>query len=90
MLDRTRRWTGRRLGAFVFADADRRQALEAIIHPRVRARAAEIEAAAPQGTLVVHDIPLLAETGQAGASTRSSWSTSHEDRRSSGWCGSGG
>ena len=53
------------LGALVFADADRRRALEAIIHPRVRARAAEIEAAAPPGALVVHDIPLLAETGQA-------------------------
>ena len=53
------------LGALVFADADRRRALEAIIHPRVRARAAEIEAAAPPGSVVVHDIPLLAETGQA-------------------------
>ena len=55
------------LGALVFADADRRLALEAIIHPRVRARAAEIEAAAPPGSVVVHDIPLLAETGQAGS-----------------------
>ncbi len=53
------------LGALVFADADRRRALEAIIHPRVRARAAEIEAAAPADSVVVHDIPLLAETGQA-------------------------
>jgi dephospho-CoA kinase len=55
------------LGALVFADPDRRRALEAIIHPRVRARAAEIEAAAPPGSLVVHDIPLLAETGQAAS-----------------------
>ncbi len=55
-----------RLGALVFADPGRRRALEAIIHPLVRARAAELEAAAPPGTLVVHDIPLLAETGQAG------------------------
>jgi dephospho-CoA kinase len=55
------------LGALVFADADRRRALEAIIHPRVRARAAEIEAAAPADSVVVHDIPLLAETGQAGS-----------------------
>jgi dephospho-CoA kinase len=53
------------LGSIVFADPGRRAALEAIIHPRVRARAAEIEAAAPAGTLVVHDIPLLVETGQA-------------------------
>ena len=56
-----------RLGALVFADLDRRRALEAIIHPRVRARAAEIEAAAPAGAVVVHDIPLLAETGQAAS-----------------------
>ena len=55
------------LGAIVFADEERRRALEAIIHPRVRARGAELEAAAPDGALVVHDIPLLAETGQAGA-----------------------
>lgn len=56
-----------RLGALVFADADRRTALEAIVHPLVRARAAELEAAAPSGTVVVHDIPLLVETGQAGS-----------------------
>ena len=56
-----------RLGALVFADPERRQALEAIIHPRVRARAAEIEASAPAGSVVVHDIPLLAETGQAAS-----------------------
>jgi dephospho-CoA kinase len=56
-----------RLGALVFADPERRKALEAIIHPRVRARAAEIEAEAPAGAVVVHDIPLLAETGQAGS-----------------------
>jgi dephospho-CoA kinase len=56
-----------RLGALVFADPERRRALEAIIHPRVRARAAEVEAAAPAGAVVVHDIPLLAETGQAAS-----------------------
>jgi dephospho-CoA kinase len=55
------------LGARVFADETRRRDLEAIIHPRVRARAAEIEASAPEGAVVVHDIPLLAETGQAAA-----------------------
>lgn len=53
------------LGAIVFADEDRRRTLEAIIHPRVRARAAELEAAAPAGVLIVHDIPLLVETGRA-------------------------
>jgi dephospho-CoA kinase len=56
-----------RLGALVFADPERRRALEAIVHPRVRARAAELEAAAPAGAIVVHDIPLLTETGQAAS-----------------------
>lgn len=55
------------LGAIVFADEARRRVLEGVIHPRVRARAAEIEAEAPPGTVVVHDIPLLTETGQAGS-----------------------
>ena len=53
------------VGAIVFADPGQRRRLEAVIHPRVRARAAEIEAAAPPGSVVVHDIPLLVETGQA-------------------------
>lgn len=55
------------LGAIVFVDRSRRSALEGIVHPLVRARAAELEAAAPSGALVVHDIPLLVETGQADA-----------------------
>jgi dephospho-CoA kinase len=55
------------VGAIVFADEEARRRLEAIIHPRVRAAGAELEAAAPPGALVVHDIPLLAETGQASA-----------------------
>jgi dephospho-CoA kinase len=53
------------VGRLVFGDAEARRKLEAIIHPRVRARAAEIEAAAPDEAVVVHDIPLLVETGQA-------------------------
>jgi dephospho-CoA kinase len=52
------------LGARVFGDHGARRRLEAIIHPRVRARAAEIEAAAGPDAIVVHDIPLLVETGQ--------------------------
>jgi len=55
------------LGARVFGDDAARRRLEAIIHPRVRARAAEIEAAADPDAIVVHDIPLLVETGQADA-----------------------
>ena len=53
------------LGAVVFGDEAARRRLEAILHPLIRARAAELEAAAPEGTVVVHDIPLLVETGQA-------------------------
>ena len=52
------------LGAIVFGDEDKRRTLEAIIHPRVRARGRELEAAAPPGAVVVHDIPLLVESGQ--------------------------
>nr|WP_319804391.1 dephospho-CoA kinase [Nocardioides malaquae] len=55
------------LGALVFADESRRRALEAIIHPRVRAAGAALEAAAGPDAVVVHDIPLLVETGQAAA-----------------------
>ena len=54
------------LGAIVFADQDARRRLEGILHPLIRQRAAEIEATAEPGAVVVHDIPLLVETGQAG------------------------
>lgn len=54
-----------KVAARVFADAAARLRLEGIIHPRVRARAAELEEAAPEDAVVVHDIPLLVETGQA-------------------------
>jgi dephospho-CoA kinase len=53
------------LGRIVFDDEPARRRLEAIIHPRVRARAAEIEAQSAADAIVVHDIPLLVETGQA-------------------------
>ena len=55
-----------KLGALVFADASARRVLEGIIHPAVRRRAAEREAEAPDGSAVVHVIPLLVETGQTG------------------------
>ena len=54
------------LGARVFADEGERRRLEAIVHPLVAQRSAELVAAAPEGALVVQDIPLLVETGQAG------------------------
>ena len=52
------------LGRLVFADPEARRELEAIVHPAVRARAAEIEATADSDAVVVHVIPLLVETGQ--------------------------
>jgi dephospho-CoA kinase len=55
------------LGARVFGDDAARRTLEAIVHPRVRARAAQIESTADDETVVVHDIPLLVETGQPEA-----------------------
>jgi len=54
------------LGGIVFADPDRLAALNAIVHPLVRQRSAELEAAAGPGDVVVHDVPLLAENGLAG------------------------
>jgi dephospho-CoA kinase len=53
-----------RLGAMVFGDPERLAALNGIVHPLVRERAAAMVAAAPAGAVVVQDIPLLVETGQ--------------------------
>jgi dephospho-CoA kinase len=54
-----------RLGAVVFADDERRAALNAIVHPLVGRRAAEIQDAAGPDAVVVHDVPLLVENGLA-------------------------
>jgi dephospho-CoA kinase len=52
------------LGAIIFADADKREALNAITHPAIWARAKELfdeaEAENPDA-VVVYDVPLLAE-----------------------------
>ncbi|RCV51666.1 dephospho-CoA kinase [Marinitenerispora sediminis] len=50
-----------RLGEIVFADADRLARLNAIVHPRVAERTAELMAAAPEDAIVVYDVPLLVE-----------------------------
>ncbi|PYI65285.1 dephospho-CoA kinase [Arthrobacter livingstonensis] len=52
------------LGAVVFADKARLAALNAIVHPLVRAAAAQLKDDAGPDAIVVQDIPLLAETGQ--------------------------
>ncbi len=50
-----------RLGEIVFADPAELAKLNAIIHPLVGARMAELEKDAGQDAIVVHDVPLLAE-----------------------------
>ncbi|MGH6654499.1 MAG: dephospho-CoA kinase [Actinocrinis sp.] len=53
------------LAEVVFNDPDRRAALNAIIHPRVRTWMADRVLAAPRGSVIVQDIPLLVESGLA-------------------------
>jgi dephospho-CoA kinase len=69
-----------KLGSLVFADTERLAALNAIVHPLVGERSAELERQAQQaeraaaaesaqrqdgGAVIVHDVPLLAENGLA-------------------------
>jgi dephospho-CoA kinase len=54
-----------KLAEIVFADPDRLAALNAIVHPFVRRRSAEIMAAAPADGVVVNDVPLLVENNLA-------------------------
>lgn len=54
-----------RLGSIVFADPDRLAVLNSIVHPLVGARSRELEQAAAEDAVVVHDVPLLAENGLA-------------------------
>ena len=53
------------LAARAFVDADRTAALNAITHPLIGERTAELFAAAPVDAIVVHDMPLLVEGGLA-------------------------
>ncbi len=55
------------LAAVVFSDPAARARLDAIVHPLVRRRSAELVAAAPSDAVVVNDVPLLVETGQAAS-----------------------
>lgn len=56
-----------RLGELVFDDPEKLTALEAIVHPYVGRRSAELIAAAGAGDIVVYDVPLLVEKGLAEA-----------------------
>jgi dephospho-CoA kinase len=51
------------LAGIVFADPDALARLNAITHPRIAARSAELIAAAPSGAVIVYDMPLLVEQG---------------------------
>jgi dephospho-CoA kinase len=53
------------MGALVFDDESARKRLEAIVHPLVFERIVNLETQAPPGAVVVHDIPLLAESGRS-------------------------
>jgi dephospho-CoA kinase len=54
------------MARLVFHDDAARKRLEGIVHPLVHEKVHELEAQAPEGALVVHDVPLLAEAGRAG------------------------
>lgn len=51
------------LAKIVFNDADALADLNAIVHPRVGTRVAELTDAAPPDATIVYDVPLLAEKG---------------------------
>ncbi|MGW3910613.1 dephospho-CoA kinase [Streptomyces sp. NPDC005070] len=54
-----------KLGSIVFTDPQKLAVLNAIVHPLVGARSRDLEEAAPEDAVVVHDVPLLAENGLA-------------------------
>lgn len=54
-----------RLGSIVFADPEKLAVLNAIVHPLVGARSQELENAAADDAVVIHDVPLLTENGLA-------------------------
>ncbi|HTA00184.1 MAG TPA: dephospho-CoA kinase [Streptosporangiaceae bacterium] len=56
-----------RLGDIVFADQQKLAILNSIVHPRVGARMRELEEGAGPGSVVVHDVPLIAENGLASS-----------------------
>ncbi|MDO5628663.1 MAG: dephospho-CoA kinase [Mobilicoccus sp.] len=55
------------LAGQVFGDENARADLEAITHPLIGARTAELFADAPEDAVVVHDVPLLVEKQMGGA-----------------------
>ncbi len=56
-----------RLGDIVFGDKQKLATLNSIVHPRVGARMGELEETTGPASVVVHDVPLIAENGLAEA-----------------------
>ncbi|CAB4898955.1 unannotated protein [freshwater metagenome] len=54
------------LAAIVFSDSQALALLNAITHPLIAQRSSALLAAAPEGAVVVYEIPLLAESGRVG------------------------
>lgn len=52
-----------KLGSIVFSDPEKLAGLNAITHPLIGARSAELQEAAPEDAVIVFDVPLLAENG---------------------------
>lgn len=67
LLDRSGGLDRAALARAVFDDEPARRRLERIVHPRVRARTAELTGAAPADAIVVNDVPLLVEVGLAAS-----------------------
>lgn len=69
LLDESGRLDRASLAEIVFNDDTARERLNSIVHPAVRAEATRLREAAlaadPHETIVIQDIPLLVETGQA-------------------------
>ena len=55
----------RALGEIIFADPEKRKALEAIIHPKVQQALATARKALGENETLIYEIPLLVETGAA-------------------------
>lgn len=50
-----------KLGEIVFSDIEKRTLLERITHPLIEERFKEIQRSLPEGSVIVYEIPLLAE-----------------------------
>lgn len=66
ILDSDRRIDRKKLAELVFQNSDELAKLEAIVHPAVIARVAQIRNSLPESTVVVYDTPLLFEKNLQG------------------------